>query len=314
MCRWAEQAHLRAKRIVEAMTKEALENAPYICTDATGILVQANERCKRGHFWVFVAGREHVFFRYSKKHSRDEPLAFFKGYRGTVVADASNVYDALFRLPDGPDEGGCNAHARRYFYKALGSDKPRALVGIGFFNALFELERGWVKLPPQKRLELRKLHAAPLVDSFRGWRDEELLKPEVADGTPLRRALLYTRNHWEPLTRFLQDGKIPTHNNWSEGQLRRLVVGRANWTFVGSDDSAEWTCTFVSLVASCELHKLDPEAYFADIFRVLPVWPQTRLLELAPKYWAQTRARLDPFQLAAPLGPISVPGPLANAP
>jgi transposase len=88
MCRWAELAHPSCKRVVDAMCAEALATAPYICTDATGILVQANERCKRGHFWVFVAGREHVFFRYSKTQTHKEPLAFFKGYSGTVVADA----------------------------------------------------------------------------------------------------------------------------------------------------------------------------------------------------------------------------------
>lgn len=312
MCRWAELAHPSCKRVVDAMCAEALATAPYICTDATGILVQANERCKRGHFWVFVAGREHVFFRYSKTHTSKEPLAFFKGYGGTVVADASNVYDALFRDPEGPDEGGCNAHARRYFYKALGSDKARALVGIGFYNALFELEREGIKLPPSRRLALRQQRAAPLMERLRVWRDEELGRPDVADGSPIRRALMYTRNHWEALTRFLQDGKIPAHNNWSELELRRLVIGRANWLFVGSDESAEWTCTYVSLIASCALHKLDPEAYLGDLFRVLPSWPQTRMIELAPRYWAETRARLDPFELAMPFGPITVPSaPLA---
>ena len=307
MCRWAEMAHESAKRVVDAMSKEALATAPYICTDATGILVQANERCKRGHFWVFVAGRDHVFFRYSAKQTHREPLAFFKGYKGTVIADASSVYDALFRDPDGPDEAGCNAHARRYFYKALDSDKPRALVGIGFFNALFELEREWTKLPPAKRLILRQQRCAPLMEKLREWRDEELARPDVVEGTPIRRALMYTSNHWDALIRFLSNGKIPAHNNWSEGELRRLVIGRANWTFVGSDESAEWTCTHVSLVASCALHKLDPEAYFADLFRVLPVWPQTRMIELAPKYWNATRARLNPFELAMPFGPITVP-------
>ena len=309
MCRWAELLHPSCKRIVDAMCAEALATAPYICTDATGILVQANERCKRGHFWVFVAGREHVFFRYSKTHTHKEPLAFFKGYNGTVIADASNVYDALFRDPEGPDEGGCNAHARRYFYKSLGSDKARALVGIGFYNALFELEREWLKLPPSKRLALRQERSAPLMEKLRAWREDELAKPDVADGSPIRRALMYTRNHWDPLTRFLNDGKIPAHNNWSELELRRLVIGRANWLFVGSDESAEWTCTYVSLIASCALHKLDPEAYLGDLFRILPVWPQTRMLELAPRYWAETRARLDPLQLAMPLGPITVPSP-----
>jgi hypothetical protein len=31
------------------------------------------------------------------------------------------------------------------------------------------------------------------------------------------------------------------------------------------------------------------------------------MIELAPRYWAETRARLDPFELAMPFGPITVP-------
>ena len=67
-----------------------------------------------------------------------------------------------------------------------------------------------------------------------------------------------------------------------------------------------------SLVASCKLHALDPEAYLADVIRVMPYWPRDRYLELAPKYWARTRVRLDAAELARPLGHISVPGPLST--
>ena len=311
MCGWLDAAHELCRLVVDAMLNEAMTSAHFIGTDATGVLVQANERCKKGHFWVLVADQDHVLYRYSKRHSSDEPKAFFKGFRGTVVADASNVYDALFRLPEGPNEAGCNAHARRYFYKALSSDRNRALVGIGFFNRLFELEREWAKLPPQKRLLLRQERSAPVTETLRRWRDELLASSAVADGTPIRRALNYLFNHWDALTRFLQDGKIPISNNRSELELRRLVIGRANWLFCGSDDTAPQTCTFVSLVASCEMHKLDPEAYLRDLFRVLPVWPRNRVLELAPKYWTRTRARFDSAELALPLGPITVPPPLS---
>jgi hypothetical protein len=307
MCGWAERCHDLARLVVEAMIDDAREHAHYISTDATGVLVQANEKCRNGHFWVLVAERDHVVFRYSKRHSSEEPKKFLKGFRGIVVADASNVFDALFGLADGPTESGCFSHARRYFYKAIASDRERALIGVGFANKLFEIEREIAKLPPDKRLAIRQQRAGPIVDALREWRDQMLARSDVHEGTPLRRALGYLRNHWDALTRFLHDGKIPIHNNRSELELRRLVVGRANWLFVGSDDSAEWTCTFVSLVASCEINGLDPQAYLRDLFRVLPMWPKNRLLELAPKYWRATRDRLDLAELEMPLGPITIP-------
>jgi hypothetical protein len=44
-----------------------------------------------------------------------------------------------------------------------------------------------------------------------------------------------------------------------------------------------------------------------DLLRVLPVWPRSRALELAPKFWTATRSRLDAAELALPLGPITIP-------
>ena len=50
-------------------------------------------------------------------------------------------------------------------------------------------------------------------------------------------------------------------------------------------------------------------AYLRDLFRVFPHWPRDRYLELAPRYWLATRARLDPDQLERELGPLDVPPP-----
>jgi transposase len=308
MCGWAKGAHELAHHVVDAMVADSQKYADVIATDATGVLVQANDQCKHGHFWVYVADRDHVVFRYSPTHCNDEPKSFFKGFHGTVLSDASNVYDVLFGLPDSPGEANCWSHARRYFYKAIDSDsRDKALIGVGFCNELFALERQWKKLPPSKRLEMRRQRSAPVIEMLRRWKDEELANPHVAEGSRLRKALNYLTNQWPALSKFLEDGRVPIHNNESERQLRSLVVGRANWVFVGSDDTAAWTCTFVSLMASCELHGIDPEGYLRDLFRVLPVWPKNRMLELAPKYWRATRALLDEAELALPLGPFRVP-------
>jgi transposase len=86
----------------------------------------------------------------------------------------------------------------------------------------------------------------------------------------------------------------------------------ADGAFMGSDDHAEATANILSLVASCKLHGLDVESYFADIVRVLPYWPRDRYVELAPKYWARTRARLEQQELELALGHVTVP-PRASA-
>ena len=97
-------------------------------------------------------------------------------------------------------------------------------------------------------------------------------------------------------------------NTRSDRALRKIVVGRKNWMSYGSDTHAEGAAALFTLIASCRLHKLDPEAYLDEVARVLPYWPRERYLELAPKGWAATRAKLDPEELDKPIGLITVPG------
>jgi hypothetical protein len=110
--------------------------------------------------------------------------------------------------------------------------------------------------------------------------------------------------------RVLDDGRLVLDNNRSERELRRVGVGRKAWLFAYDDDHATSAGHLFSLIASARLHRLDPETYLRDMFRVLVHWPQDRYLELAPKYWATTRARLDPTELDAEIGTLTVPPPL----
>ena len=55
----------------------------------------------------------------------------------------------------------------------------------------------------------------------------------------------------------------------------------------------------------------DPELYLAEIISVMPYWPRQCYLELCPRYWLTTRARLDPRELELPIGHITVPSAAA---
>jgi hypothetical protein len=75
--------------------------------------------------------------------------------------------------------------------------------------------------------------------------------------------------------------------------LRREVLGRRNWLFVGSDDGAEVNTAFVSLLASCRMHDIEPLGYVRDLLCLLPQWPAQRVLDLAPANWVATIERDD---------------------
>jgi transposase len=224
MCNWVEESTSLLKYIVEAMAEDA-RNAHCIAIDATGVLVQAKEKCRRGYFWVMIADQDHVLFRFTPRHVQDGPKEFLRGYKGYVLADASNVYELLYK-DEKVTEVGCWAHCRRYFYEALSSDKERALAGIGFIGQLYEIDNDIKKkeLAPAARTQDRRKRAERILEAFKIWLEVEQLT--ALPKSPIGKAIAYALNHWVPLTRFLEDGRLRLDNNRSELELRRQAVGR----------------------------------------------------------------------------------------
>jgi transposase len=287
MCGWHGALAEVVQPLVSAMRADAFKQ-PYLCVDATGVLVQQKERCRTGHFWVLVAPARHVLFEFTRDHSSDAVDDVLSGYQGFLVADAHVVYDHLYARGD-VVEVNCWAHARRYFFKALDSDPERAKVALGFIAALFRIERTLADSPRKKKEKIRAKRSRHIVDAFFSWCDAEA--GSVLDDTPISVGIRYARNQRVGLSRFLEDGRLPIHNNMSELALRREAVGRKNWLFVGSDDAGAVNALFTSLLASCRLCDVEPWSYLRDILCLLPQWPEHRLLELAPLAWNETRQR-----------------------
>ena len=327
MSRWLEDlGMIMGSSLVKAMRDDAFATAFCISTDATGVLVQPirtadkqRRACRRGHYFVQIADDDHIFFEYTPKETSAAVGEMFRGYSGYIQADAKSVYDFLFRPPeqrvalDDQDvdlavrhELGCWSHARTKFWEAAITKDVVAREGLMRIGRIFELDRSWRRRPHAEIKALRDEHLRPHVDAFFAWVDLEYDRVKSQRGF-LRTALGYAHRQRGPLTRFFDDGRLRLDNNASERALRKIAVGRKAWLFVGSDDHAQAAGNLMTLIASARLHGLDPELYMRDVFRVFPHWPRDRYLELAPKYWIATRARLDPVELEAELGPLTVP-------
>jgi len=101
----------------------------------------------------------------------------------------------------------------------------------------------------------------------------------------------YGLNHWDGLTRFLDDGRIELDTNIVERGIRPIVLNRKNALFAGHDEGAEnWAC-IASLIETCKLNGVDPQAYFADVLaKLVNLWPASRLDDLMPWAWAAERS------------------------
>ncbi len=320
MCRYVEEAGSTfGATIVHAMWRDAIANGVVISTDATSALVQpeksnsgTHQSCKKGHFFTAVVDCDHVLFAYAEKHTQDFVKRLFSGFTGYLQCDASNVYDVLERgPPKDTEEGitlvGCFAHCRRYFFEAAICKYQVGLQGLMRIRAIYAADDAFRSLPPSKRKLMRQEHVRPLMESFFQWAREA--RATTQGRNLATKALGYALNQEKELLRVLDDPRLPLDNTRSERTLRKVVVGRKNWMFYGSDTHAESAAAIFSLIASCRLHSIDPEQYLDEIMRVLPYWPTERYLELAPKCWNATRAKLNADELAAPLCSFTIPPP-----
>lgn len=328
MCRYAEDTGATLGAIVEEARKDALARSFCLSTDATGVRVQPGPLidrggkpgpCHKGHFFVTLADRDHVFFEYQKRHTSAAVCVMFQGFTGYVQADGHTVYDALFagRSPPGvpirlveqppPTEVGCWSHCRRGFWEAAVCKHPLGVEGLRRIAAIFAADSTLADLPPARRKARRDVLVRPHIDAFFAWVDAELTVPR-ARGVESS-ALGYARNQAAALKRFLEDGRLKLDNNGPERAIRPIAAARKSWLFFGSDDHAEAAANLFSLIASCKLHDLDPEAYLRDVIRVMAYWPRDRYLELCPLHWRSTRARLRSDELAREYGPLTVPAP-----
>jgi hypothetical protein len=275
------------------------------------------QACARGHFFVALADNDHVLFEFRERHTSDAVCEMFRGYKGYIQADAHCIYDALFRgdaVEEGekpPDEVACWSHARRKAWEAAIMTKDAAArEALLRIRELFKREEEWKDLAPRQRHERRQRVSRPMLDDFFAWAEGVFARVGSVRG-PLASAFGYVLRQRDALRRYLDDGRLRIDNNAAERALRSpIAVGRKAWLFFGSNDHASAAANIFSLIASCVLHKLDVETYFADVIRVLPYWPRDRYLELAPKYWARTRARLDVEERKLAVGHVTVPSPL----
>jgi transposase len=276
-CGWLRPSHQVLYRIVDAMFGEMKSTSFCIATDATGarVRIKGDKEHAHWHLFVFIGDRDHVVFRYSPEHTSKAVAGMLAGYKGNLLADAAPIFDPLYES-GAIVELACWFHARRYFYRALESNRQLALEPLALIGRIFEADRETRELPADERTRARADRARPLLGLLDGWVERH--KENVDAKSPLDAAITYYENQRDALHRFLGDGRIQIDNNFSEQQLRNVALGRHNWMFFANENGIAWYTTFRSLIASCRLHGINAQTYLEQVLRLAPHWPITRML------------------------------------
>lgn len=255
-----------------------------LATDATGLPVldtDVPDGIRNGTVWCWTNARWVSFF-YSPVGDGDSVKRFLgTDLARTVQCDGTSVTNFIER--SGGKRPGCWSHARRGFADAARAGDSLGLEALRKIRPLFEIERRSQQEgdTAEQRRARRIQHADPALKELRAWLDAQ--QAIIPPKTTLGRALGYLHRQWPRLILFLDDGNIELTNNRRERELRKLVLGKKNWLFVGHDLGGKRTAAILTLVATCVTHDVNPRAYLHLVTKlVLGGWPQKNLRDLLP--------------------------------
>jgi hypothetical protein len=300
MCGWVSQIS-DVLEPVEAAHWESILSSDVLQADETPVKVldPPKKECSRGYFWGYVGDRLELGFDFSMGRGSEAPLRALRGFRGSVLqVDGYSGYDPVERANPAMVRAGCMAHMRRKFYDARELDPGRCLLLLARVRELYRVEED-ARVATETRAELvalryvlRQERSVAILKTMK----EELLRwqGEVLPKSPVGKAVSYALNQWTELTRFLGDGAIEIDNNAAERALRTVAVGRANWTFCGSEAGGAWAARLYGLLGTCRLQGIDPLAWLTDVLQRIHVHPPDRMHELTPRGWREARLRGPP--------------------
>ena len=265
----------------------------YVQADETTMPCQTGEKTGRNHrafIWEFSRPGGVVVFEFQMGRGRAGPLEFLKGFRGKLQCDG---YGAYAKLGEGIVYIGCMAHARRGFVDAakVSPLDPLASEIIARFAELYAVEKEARErgLGPQARLESRQVKSVPVMAALKTRLVE--IRQQIQPGGKLAQACDYALGQWSRLEGYLADGVIEIDNNWCEGAIRPLALGRKNWLHVGSPEAGPKVAAIASIVETCRRLDINLRAYLRDVLPKLGQWPISRVGELTPTAWKAAQAK-----------------------
>ena len=209
------------------------------------------------------------------------------GFSGILQVDGYAAYKDLAtnRPPSEPlILSFCWTHLRRRFYEiAIGGNAPLAEEALIQIAALYKIEDAIRGQKAEARRRVRQAKSSPLLEKFKSWLEKTL--PLVPGSSKMAKAIRYAFHHWDGLILFANDGRIEMDTNTVERSIRPLALNRKNALFAGHDRGADHWATVASLIETCKLNGVDPQAYLASVLsRLVNGWPMRKIDDLMP--WA----------------------------
>jgi len=297
---WVGKAAYELRPVFDALIAD-LKCSSKLFMDETRapVLDPGKRKTKTGYFWALARddrpwGGEDppgVAFTYAPGRSGRYADDILSGFTGILQVDGYAGYNRLLKRADqGIELAYCWAHARRKLYEvAQNAPAPIAEEGLRQIATLYQIEKDIAGLSAEARLEARQARSKPLIADMETWLAHH--RARVSSKTPLGEALKYIAKYWDGLCLFLTDGRVEMDNNAVERSIRPIALNRKNALFAGHDAGAQNWGVIASLIETCKLNDVEPQAYLTDVLtRIVSGHKQSHIDDLLP--WNYTPSNI----------------------
>ena len=265
-------------------------NSKVIHSDETTLVVskkpEYDKDRKKSYVYVYTSSfydkNQIRIYDFHESRSIDKTTKWLSDYDGYIVSDNFDGYNKLKRENPKIKLQKCWAHVRRRYadiVKNLSQAKRKDSLAFQILDEtskLFELEKGY-----------RKNKLTPNEISLRRQKDMPKIKDKIYElvfnsnphpQSALYQAINYTKECWDDLFTFFDDGHIEMTNNTAERAVKPFVVQRKVFQTSGSYAGAAITTKLFSIIQTAVINNINVEKYLNYVFENINKEPIENLL------------------------------------
>ena len=288
---YVQRCAILLKPIYERMKNDLLNSKSQVMHIDETTLVVSNDPKKddRKTSYVFVYSSSYYdanqinLYSFHESRSIDITADWLKEYKGIIICDDYSGYTSL-KKKQGITLQRCFAHVRRRFadiLKALPQAQRQNTVTYKILNIISELfkeEEKYKRLNfiPDSIVKERHKKQLKIKDKLYNY----IFNKDYEQGTALYKAINYTRNVWEDLWTYMDNGYVELTNNVAERAVKPFVVQRKVFQTAGSYAGARYTTIIFSIIRTALINDIKIEPYVEYLLKQLATTePNDKLIE-----------------------------------
>lgn len=261
--------------IYDKMLNDLLNNQDKVIhSDETTLVVskkdEENQDRKKSYVYVYTNSfydqKRIRIYDFQESRSIDKTAKWLEKYEGVIECDNYSGYNSLKKQNKNIKLQKCWAHVRRRYADIVKNLKKeerknsKAYKILEEIQKLFHLESTYKKekLIADERVERRKKEVPIIKERIY----KLVFESNPAKGSALEGAIKYTKDCWDDLFTFIDNGYVEISNNIAEQAVKPFVIQRKVFQTSGSYAGARYTAKLFSIVQTCKINNINVERYF----------------------------------------------------